>query len=268
MYYMPQKIQKAIKCIFLIGYMLCSAVLSVLFAAWILNKTSPEFAGTAAEFMTGDVSFVTLIQYLDIASAYILDFILFVPIAFYVLRKRDIPLKKISLKNGVIIASAGATLNTVLTLISLGLFVVLKISIPQTIIPTGTMMIAFAFQYCLIGPLTEELYFRYAMIGLFKENKYLGIAISSILFAIVHINVTQMAVALISGIIFGIIYVRTENFTITLIMHIAFNTLATIMSFNTVTGITVAIVLAAVTIAQLLHKNKREKLVKNFGFTM
>lgn len=266
MYYMPIKIQRAVKCIILVAYMFFSMFISTLLAAWILNKMDPEFSKSIVDIMLGTTSSGEVAtKYLEIPSIYIFNLLLFIPLSIHALRHKDIPLKKISFKTGFKIASVGISLNAVLSFFALITVLISGVTVPTTEIPSGANGFAFILSVCLITPLIEELYFRYGMIGLFGENKYYGIVMSSLLFSLVHGNIPQMAASLISGILFGFIYVKSENFAITLIMHIAFNTIATIFSFNSIAGTIISAIFVIVVLIQLINKEKRTELINVFG---
>lgn len=66
----------------------------------------------------------------------------------------------------------------------------------------------------------EELLFRKAFIDYSKRfGKVFAVIISSVLFGLIHLNLSQFIFALLIGIVFGIIYVVTGNISLTIILH-------------------------------------------------
>ncbi len=86
---------------------------------------------------------------------------------------------------------------------------------------------------CIIGPLTEELIFRHAIIRFVRKSGVsdLGaIIISSSCFCIVHFNPAQVFFAFFVGVVFAMIYIKTGNIIITTMLHIANNSLYVLLA--------------------------------------
>lgn len=84
----------------------------------------------------------------------------------------------------------------------------------------------------ILGPLTEELVFRSAILGnmLYRGvNTWTAIIVSSFLFGIAHLNPSQIPFAFLLGILFGILYVKTRSVVPGIICHIINNSLSVIM---------------------------------------
>lgn len=82
----------------------------------------------------------------------------------------------------------------------------------------------------LFGPIIEEFCFREAIMGglLRKGVKpWIAIAVSAIIFGLIHANPVQIVAAGLMGIIFGVIYYKSGNIILTSILHIANNSFAT-----------------------------------------
>ena len=82
---------------------------------------------------------------------------------------------------------------------------------------------------CIIGPIAEEIIFRWGILGGFykRTNKrWLSILIASISFAVIHGNLLQGIPALISGVALGVIYVKSSSLFPCIIAHIMNNALA------------------------------------------
>lgn len=81
----------------------------------------------------------------------------------------------------------------------------------------------------IVGPITEELLFREAIIGEMLRrgaNPWIAIIISALAFSSLHLNFAQGLYALPLGIIFGVIYYKTGNIVLTSILHIINNSIA------------------------------------------
>ncbi len=80
----------------------------------------------------------------------------------------------------------------------------------------------------LLAPFAEEILFRGAIYNLIKDkfNKYAGMIISAILFAVIHMNIYQGSYALVIGLFMGIIILKTGSLWLPIIFHIVYNTLS------------------------------------------
>ena len=84
----------------------------------------------------------------------------------------------------------------------------------------------------LLAPLSEELVFRGAILRellKWKENPWIGIFISAMLFSLVHMNPVQMPHAFLVGILLGWLYYRTDSIIPGVIWHWVNNTVAYVM---------------------------------------
>lgn len=87
---------------------------------------------------------------------------------------------------------------------------------------------------CVVGPVTEELVFRRGiLLGLLKNGirPTWALALSALLFALVHGNLAQGVVALIVGLFLGQAFLHTGNLRLSVPLHIANNTLAVALMF-------------------------------------
>lgn len=109
---------------------------------------------------------------------------------------------------------------------------------------------------CILAPLVEELVFRGAILKqLLKgcQNHWVAIAISALIFAIVHANPVQMPHAFLMGLLLGWMYYRTHSVIPGILVHWVNNTVAYVvynLGYNTITEIwgtnTTSITLAVV----------------------
>lgn len=84
----------------------------------------------------------------------------------------------------------------------------------------------------LLAPLAEEMVFRGAILRSllrWKQNPWVGIAISALLFAVVHMNPVQMPHAFLIGLLLGWMYWRTDSIVPGVVYHWVNNTVAYIL---------------------------------------
>ncbi len=84
----------------------------------------------------------------------------------------------------------------------------------------------------LLAPLAEEMVFRGAVLRSllrWKENPWIGIVISAVLFAVIHMNPAQMPHALLIGLLLGWLYYRTDSIVPGVVYHWVNNTVAYVM---------------------------------------
>lgn len=84
----------------------------------------------------------------------------------------------------------------------------------------------------LLAPLAEEMVFRGAILRSllrWKSNPWVGIVISAILFAVIHMNPAQMPHAFLIGLLLGWMYWRTDSIVPGVVYHWLNNTVAYIL---------------------------------------
>jgi len=84
----------------------------------------------------------------------------------------------------------------------------------------------------LLAPLVEELVFRGAILRSllrWKQNPWVGIAISALLFALIHMNPAQMPHAFLIGLLLGWMYYRTDSIVPGVVYHWVNNTVAYVL---------------------------------------
>ena len=84
----------------------------------------------------------------------------------------------------------------------------------------------------LLAPLAEEMVFRGAVLHSllrWKENPWIGIVISAVLFAVIHMNPAQMPHAFLFGLLLGWLYYRTDSIVPGVVYHWVNNTVAYVM---------------------------------------
>lgn len=96
--------------------------------------------------------------------------------------------------------------------------------------PIGLLTISF------LGPLAEELLFRGGVqhdLSLHHSDQgcFVPIALSAVLFSLIHMNPAQMPVAFILGCLLGFAYWWTDSLIAPVCIHVFNNTLACVMTF-------------------------------------
>lgn len=100
----------------------------------------------------------------------------------------------------------------------------------MTLDPIGLLAV------CVMAPLVEEGVFRGTIERKMLEknmNPWWAIVISALLFAIMHINLTQGITALILGLFLGWVYYRTRNIWLCIFVHAVNNTMSSVLSLTT-----------------------------------
>ena len=97
---------------------------------------------------------------------------------------------------------------------------------------TGTLIGSLIAQ-AIIAPLTEELTFRGLMLSRFNKGlpTWIGIAISSIIFGVMHGNLIWFVYAALLGAVFCLIANRTNSILSTIMIHALFNSLGTVLAY-------------------------------------
>lgn len=77
----------------------------------------------------------------------------------------------------------------------------------------------------IFAPIAEEILFRGAIYNLLKDNigKYVALFVSTILFALIHLNIYQASYTLFIGLFLGIILMKTGSLWLPIIFHIVYN---------------------------------------------
>ena len=99
---------------------------------------------------------------------------------------------------------------------------------------TGNNILSMLIIASIIAPISEEIFFRFFVFlglkNLFPNNKnILAAIISSIFFALIHIEPGSYLVTFILGIAFCWLYIRTKNILIPIFTHSLHNTVSVIM---------------------------------------
>lgn len=86
----------------------------------------------------------------------------------------------------------------------------------------------------VVGPILEEFVFRRSIFGvLLKPTNYLIAAlISSLMFAVIHLEFTHLLVYAVSGFVFSFVYYKTRSIWTPIIAHVLLNSFVSIVNLN------------------------------------
>ncbi|MDQ3129494.1 MAG: CPBP family intramembrane metalloprotease [Acidobacteriota bacterium] len=102
-----------------------------------------------------------------------------------------------------------------------------------------TYKILFAVLGSFVAPICEELLFRRALFGVFRQYNYIksGIVFSSILFTLLHFNTfSRMGIFycisfFVAGIVLAIVYNKTNSILTSIVTHVLVNTISFLLYF-------------------------------------
>lgn len=123
---------------------------------------------------------------------------------------------------------------------------------------SSVMNISQILSVIILGPILEEILFRGIFLRglLVRYSSVKAILISSICFAIIHINPCQIFSALVFGLFFGYIFYKTRSLLYTAVLHCIANTIIIFYSYHSfldnLNGITI-ISLVIVAVLLLWH---------------
>ena len=96
---------------------------------------------------------------------------------------------------------------------------------------TGIGFAVMLLYTCIIAPVTEEIFFRGALMKIFsKSNQRFGIFMSAMFFGLAHGNLPQFMLAFLIGIFFGHIDMKHNSIIPSIVVHILINSLASVPS--------------------------------------
>jgi len=96
---------------------------------------------------------------------------------------------------------------------------------------TGIGFAVMLLYSCIIAPVTEEIFFRGALMKIFsKSNQRFGIFMSAMFFGLAHGNLPQFMLAFLIGIFFGHIDMKHNSIIPSIVVHILINSLASVTS--------------------------------------
>ena len=94
----------------------------------------------------------------------------------------------------------------------------------------------------VLAPIFEELIFRGMILQtLSKYNKMFAIIVTSLLFGLLHLNITQAIPAFFMGLVLCYMYVQTDSILVTILAHAGNNFLALMSAYSNHILITVLV---------------------------
>lgn len=170
-------------------------------------------------------------------------------IIYYFWKKNNIKLKKIKIKESYILISLGISISCILNMI-IFLFYTPNIT---TTVPIYLLLIS----SCIIGPIYEEIIFRYILLNKLKKfnSPKTSIIISSLIFSILHLNPTKIFFSFILGLILNITYNKTNNIITSIIIHISTNTIALFLTNFNIYILILSILILLINIKYINYKN-------------
>lgn len=82
------------------------------------------------------------------------------------------------------------------------------------------LLLAELFSTAVVVPVMEELAFRGVLLSSLKRfGAGFAIVVSAVVFALVHLDISNVVFALIAGLVFGAIYYYTENLWLSILIH-------------------------------------------------
>lgn len=89
------------------------------------------------------------------------------------------------------------------------------------------------FVMALVGPLSEEICFRYGITGTLIRQMprmcNIAIVVSALIFGLIHLNPAQILNATILGLFFAWLYVKTRSIWPSVVCHVVNNTIAVVL---------------------------------------
>lgn len=166
-------------------------------------------------FINNDCIYISLIFYL------------FIIIYLYKKNYRKEP--TLSKRKYIPLISLGISLATMLNMIIF--FVIPPHPVETTINPIITLISS-----GIIGPIYEELLFRYILYNRLKQKYSIkkAMVITTILFGVIHVSPVKIIYALILGLIINLSYEKNKNILAPILIHISANSIVILLNeYNT-----------------------------------
>lgn len=146
----------------------------------------------------------------------------------YLYKKNKIQENSLSKKKYFPFISLGISLSILLNMI------IFKINPSQ--IPTTNIKTIIIISTGIIGPIYEEILFRYLLYNRLKKiyNYKKALLITTTIFAITHLNPIKISYAFILGLIFNYTYEKENNIIVPILIHISANIMSVFLyEYNT-----------------------------------
>lgn len=100
----------------------------------------------------------------------------------------------------------------------------------DAIVNTARAIPLFVVVPAIVGPILEELVFRKVIFGAFykRTNFFFAALLSSLVFALLHMDFSHLLTYLTMGLVFAFLYVQTKRIIVPIIVHMSMNSFAVI----------------------------------------
>lgn len=180
-------------------------------------------------YNSGAMSFayLKLIAQACLPAMLIADCIACIPIIAFQLRRHLLIVRKPSIKSFFVVSTSALVLNAIISVVVNQLPNSASSSFYNSLMNAlicDNHFLVFLVS-AIVAPITEELVFRFCICKVLYANRRLfGIIVSSLLFALAHLNVIQSTYAFILGLILGYIYVHSNfNLALPILFHFVVN---------------------------------------------
>ncbi len=158
-----------------------------------------------------------------------------------IMRRRHFPLSPAARTNAVdaffgILASIGACMvANIVSGVIVSMFEAAGVDEPQFpdyLEPTLSSLLLNVFVFAVLPALLEEMLFRgYVLRALRPYGDWLAVAVSALLFGLMHGNVAQIPFATVVGVALGWLYVMTDNIWLAVAVHFINNAFSYVMQY-------------------------------------
>ncbi len=210
--------------------------------------------------------FLNIINEVTPEALFITGILVTIPLVIYFIIKKQNPYKKIKIQKIGFLFGIAVIGNIIISLL-------LNI-LPQNLIndhsqATGYIeeipFIPLLISVGIIGPVIEEIFFRYLMMKK-VDNKYIAIILPAFLFGVAHGNIVQGTYAFLTGVVFGYIYFKTKNLSYSTIMHVTLNSSSAFAVYLPKTiSIILAIIIVSYTFGYLIIMKKNNENINIFS---
>lgn len=176
----------------------------------------------------------TLLGYQDLTS-FINTYCLYISLIFYIiiilyLYKKNYKKEPTLRKNKYIaLISLGISLAVFLNMI-------IFILIPPQPVETTLSPVLLLVSSGIVGPIYEEILFRYLLYNRLKQKYSIkkAITITTIIFALIHLSLVKIVYAFILGLIINISYEKNQNILAPILIHMSANSIVLLLNeYNT-----------------------------------
>ena len=213
----------------------------------IITSLTPLLITVISSFIYNKITSKDITIFINYYLIYILLFYYLVTL-IYLIRKYKIIFKRLSLVKYYSYVSIGISLSCILNML---IFLINKTEVTGA--PNKLILLITS---SLIGPIYEEIIFRSIFYNKLKEfnSTKKSIIITTIVFLLLHLNITKIIYAFILGLILNTIYEKDNNITSPIIIHIGANMISLFLFNYTPLILILSIILLIVSLYTILDK--------------